>query len=326
LVLASFAPSVETAVEAGAGRIRTVRPARSVERAATALVETVPPEGEDRSARLARLLRAARSAALIVSRRGYGVARVCRSCGAEAACAVCGGPIVVEAGVATCRVCEAPGRCAVCAGATFGVERGGVERVAQWAGGVFHGPVGQARPGEDLAVGTGAAVGTAAAVKDIGPRRLDLVAILDPDRALARPGLHAAEQAVATWMEAAGWARPRAAGGRVLLQTRHPGHPAIQAMIRWDPVPFLAAEAARRAEAGFPPLHAVFRVRATRSDGAAERAIGEAGGRVVVTVPAEGSTLCLVTVRPDDVPRFRRAVVDLAVDGTVDRVDAEPPL
>jgi len=136
-VLASISPSVEVAVAAASsdtGRsMRTARPPRSEERLAAPLVETVPPEAEDRSARLGTLLRQARSAVLLVSRRGYGVARVCRSCGEPAACATCGGTIGVAGGHATCIACRSPGRCARCGGTSFGIERGGTERLAEWA-------------------------------------------------------------------------------------------------------------------------------------------------------------------------------------------------
>src|SRR5439155_24407460 len=163
-----------------------------------------------------------------------------------------------------CGVCRAPGRCAHCGGRSFGVERGGAERIAEWASRIAQVPldVATARARMDDAGGSTPRprqgrilVGTATAVGDVGAVRLDLVAILDPDRALSRPGLHAGERALATWMESAAWAGPRASGGRVLAQTRSPGHPAIQALIRWEPVPFLEAEAARRSDAGFAPGH-----------------------------------------------------------------------
>ena len=213
--LASLCPSVETAVAIAGGGIGVSRPTRQVERARAPLVETTPPEAEDRSPRLSRLLKEVRSAALIVSRAGYGVARVCRSCGQPAACAVCRGPIVVEGGAAACRVCGAPGRCATCGASDFGIERGGVERIAEWTRRMrplpvdveTEGPPARPDPGRIL-------VGTAAAVNDVPPVDLDLVAILDPDRALARPGVHAGERALATWMEAAAWVGPRERGGR----------------------------------------------------------------------------------------------------------------
>jgi primosomal protein N' (replication factor Y) len=322
-VLASLAPSVETASALAAGSIRAARPSRSVERAASPLVETAVPQAEDRSTRLATLLKAAGSAVLLVSRRGYGVARVCRVCGAPAACPACRGPIVIERGNAICRVCGAPGRCSVCGASEFGVDRGGTERIAEWARKIAPVPVvldsGARQPPSSGRV----LVSTATAVKDLGPLRIDLVAILDPDRALGRAGVRAGEQALATWMEAAAWAGPRGKGGRVLLHTRHPGHHAIQALVQWEPLRFLAAEAARRMEAGFPPGHPVYRIDgSTGLDGA----LKEAGAETVLATGANGGTVCLVAVPPDGLPRFRHEVLRLAAEGAVRRVKAEPQL
>jgi primosomal protein N' (replication factor Y) len=329
-VLASLSPSVETADAARSGAIRTARPPRAMERHGAPLVETVAPEAEDRSARLGTLIKSVRSAALIVSRRGYGVARVCRNCGEPAACARCRGSIVIQAGHPVCRVCGAPGRCANCGGAEFGVERAGTERIAEWARRISGLPVDLETP--QVPPPRPAAgrllVGTAAAVKDVGPVDLDLVAVLDPDRALARPGVLAGEQALATWMEAVAWTGPRPSGARALVQTRRSGQPAIQALVRWDPLPFLLAEAGRRAQAGFPPGHAVFRVRGDESLADALRSAG--AETVLATVePASsrgGGTLCLVAVPPGGIERFRREVRRLAVEGIVDRVEAEPQL
>jgi primosomal protein N' (replication factor Y) (superfamily II helicase) len=311
-VVSSLSPSVETAVAAKRGEIGTVRPPRNAERAAAPLVETAAPGAEDRSPRLTTLLRAARTAAVVVSRAGYGVARVCRSCGQPARCAECGGPIGAEGGAVSCLRCGAAGRCSVCSGTSFGIERGGVERIAEWA----------AR----IAPTASVEVGTAASVKDVGPRRLDLVALLDPDRALARPGFHAGEQALATWMEAAAWAGPRSGGGRVLAHTRTPGDPAVQALVRWEPLPFLFAEATRRAEAGFAPGHAVFRVSSPAAPEDVERAMKEAGARPVLTTAAGQATLCLVTVPPGSLHSFRGEIVRMVTEGNVDRIEAEPNL
>jgi hypothetical protein len=216
------------------------------------------------------------------------------------------------------------------------VEPSGTERIAEWARRASRLPVdldrGDAIPPRPAAGRI--LVGTAAAVKDVGPLQLDLVAILDPDRALARAGMDAGEQALATWMEAAAWAGARGHGGRVLVHTRHSGHAAIQALVRWDPVPFLMAEANRRAEAGFPAGHPVFRIQG--GEGLAD-ALGSAGAETVLATeigrssPAgapsrEGRTLCLVAVPPAALDRFRDEVRRLAAEGLVDRVEAEPQL
>jgi primosomal protein N' len=167
------------------------------------------------------------------------------------------------------------------------------------------------------------AVGTAAGVKEVGSGTVELVAILDPDRALSRPGIHAGERSVATWMEAASWAGPKGSGGRVLVQTRHPGHPAVQALVRWDPVPFLEGEARRRMEGGFPPGHPVFRVEGP--DGL-EEALRGAGGEPLVAAPAGDGRVCLLTIHPAFLGEFRSRVLRLASEGSVTRVEAEPQL
>ena len=321
-VMASFAPSVETAARVLSGEAAMVRPPREVERARAPLVETVPPEAEDRSPRLARLLKEATSAALVVSRAGYGVARVCRSCGHSAACARCGGPIVKERSAVVCATCGSPGRCANCGADSFGIERTGAERIVEWASRMATVPVALDAPDASNDPGPGrVVVGTAAAVKDVGPRELDLVAILDPDRALVRSGVHAGEQALATWMEAAAWTRPRSKGGRVLAQTRSPGHPALQALIRWDPIPFLRQEAESRTRAGFAPGHPTFRIEGTE---ALPQELAGIPTETALTSPRGEGTVCLVAVRPSDLATLRETIYRLAVSGVVNRVVAEP--
>jgi primosomal protein N' (replication factor Y) len=324
-VLSALSPSAAAAALADDGAAVTVRAARTAERAAAPIVETTRPAEEDRSARLGSLLRRARGAFLLVSRRGYGVARVCRTCGEPARCGVCAGPIVVRRGRPACGVCDAEGRCATCGGMTFGVERGGAERIQEWAAGLTGRAVGRVdEAGESILPEPGGIlVGTASAVKDYGPLRLGLVAVLDADRARRRPGLAAAEQVLATWFEAAAWAGPREAGGRVLLQTRDPADPAIQALVRSDPWHFHRAERPRLAEAGFPPGSPVFRLRGTAAIPEALRPLDP----VTLLVSGSGDeTVCLVTVRPADLEGFRERVRGLAEDQTVSRVEAEPQL
>lgn len=324
-VLAGLSPSGEAAAMAEDERLTRVQPPRSVERSAAPLVEAVRPAAEDRSPRLTALLRRSGGAFLMVSRHGYGVVRVCRDCGHPVRCARCGGPVTVQAGVPVCVVCSATATCSNCGSTRFGVERGGTERLEEWAAGLTGLPVTRVDAGEEAtppAPGR-VVVGTAAAVKDFGPRRVPLVAVLDPDRARRRAGLGAPEQALATWMEASAWAGPRDGGGRVLVQTGEPSDAAIQALIRWDPWHFHRAERGRRTDAGFPPGFPVFRV--TGSPALAD-ALGALEPVTLLTSAAEGQTVCLVTLRPNGVSRFRERVIEWAQQGTVARVEAEPQL
>src|SRR5207302_5683363 len=137
------------------------------------------------------------------------------------------------------------GRCANCGGRAFGIAPGGAERVEEWAGRVATVPVRRASPLDPgPPAGEGIVVGGPEAVKDVSPPGLDLVGILDADLAARRPGLAAAERALAVWMEAAGWARPN---GRVVVQTNRPGDPDIQALVQGNPMRHYRAEFQRRA-------------------------------------------------------------------------------
>ena len=328
------------------------RPPRGQERRAAPLVETVPPEGEDRSARLAALLREAESAALIVSRSGYGVARVCKRCTQPARCAACEGPIVFERSRAACRVCGAPGRCANCGAASFGVERGGVERVAEWAVRPAIAPVRIARSGNDDeeesigADGTGSPdsgrgaevahvdsgevlVGTAAAVKDAGPVRLDVVGLLDPDRALARPGAAGGRAGAGDVDGGRGVGRPARRGGPGAGPDAKPGPSGgagpdsmgAAPVPPWGRAPAsggrIPARVSRSSDWRF----------ANPPDGpGSESILRAAGAHSVLATAAMGLTLCLVAVRPESLSAFRLEILRLAADGVVDRVEAEPHL
>jgi primosomal protein N' (replication factor Y) len=324
-VLAAHAPSAEAVAAADGGRALVVRAPRQQERRAAPLVEVVRPAEEDRSFRLAETLKSSKGAFLLVSRRGYGVARVCRSCGEPARCSACHGPVVVRRGEPRCALCGTPAACPRCEGRSFGVERGGTERLQEWAGRATALPVTRVDEGDEaVPPGTGRiVVGTAAAVKDFGPRRVDLVGVLDPDRARRRAGVLASEQALATWMEAAVWAGPRDGGGRVVVQTREPGDPAIQALVRWDPWHFQHAERRRREEGGFPPGHPVFRVLGTEGLSEGLKMLDPV---TLLSTSLGDETVCLIALRPEQVGPFRRRILELLGGGVARRVEAEPQL
>lgn len=313
-VMSALFPSLEAAV----GRHVEVEPARR----RWPPVEVVRPGPEGRAARLVAGLRRARRAFLYSPLPGYGVARVCRSCGEPAACRDCGGTLRMQEGEVRCAVCGTGGRCASCGGEGFGIARGGAERVEEWARGVSSVPVrrvgqgGRPRPPGDAEV----LVGGVEAVKEFGVRGLDLVGILDADLAARRPGLSARERALAAWFEAAGWASP---DGRVIVQTEHPNDPGVQALVAGRPDRFARAELPRRAEAGFPVGSPVLRV-----VGSAEVATELSALRphTLLASSVGDQTVCLVALDPGEVTAFGRAARDLAERGVVTRVEAEPHL
>ncbi len=285
-------------------------------------VEVVRPGPEGRAPRLVSALKSARRGFVLSPLPGYGVARVCRECGEPDACAACGGLLRAQTGAVRCVVCGAEGRCANCGAADFGIVKGGAERVEEWAAKVSSAPVRRIGPGDPPMSPAEAeiVVGGVDAVKDVGWLDLDLVAILDVDLAARRPGIAARERALATWMEAAAWAGRE---GRVIVQTAHPGDPAVQALVSGNPARYYRTELPRRAEAGFPAGWPVFRVAGGSQLHAELEALEP---RTLLVSAGEGETLCLLALDPERVPAFSRSIRTLAGRGVVTRVEAEPHL
>ena len=285
-------------------------------------VEVVRPGPAGRAARLVRALASAKRGFLYSPLPGWGVAQVCRVCGEPAACASCGGMLRAAAGAVTCVVCGAAGRCRSCGASSFGVRRGGAEHVEEWAGRAAGVPVHRIRDGETprLPAGDEILVGGPDDVRDLGTGDLDLVAILDADLADRRPGLAARERSLSTWMEAVGWARPR---GRAIVQASSPGDPIVQALVRGNPDRFHADERARRRDAGLPVGAAVFRI---TGNAGLEDELGSFSPSILLVSSVEGRTVCLLALDPGRVPALGERLRELATDGVVDRVEAEPHL
>jgi primosomal protein N' (replication factor Y) len=95
--------------------------------------------------------------------------------------------------------------------------------------------------------------------------------LLDGWALLGRPSLRAAEEALRKWLNAAALARP----GSTVLINADAGLPAVQALIRWDPVGHAERELAEREELAFPP--AVRMAAITGSAAAVEELLGRVG-------------------------------------------------
>jgi primosomal protein N' (replication factor Y) (superfamily II helicase) len=283
-------------------------------------VEVVRPGPEGRARRLREALAQAHRAFVYAPTPGAGTARVCRACGAPAACAACGGLLRLQAGEVRCTVCASTGRCASCGAADFGIRRGGAERVEAWVASIATVPVARAGPPRLPNRGGEILIGGPEDVRDLGPGGLDLVAILDVDRTLRRPGLGARERALAIWMEAVGWTR---ASGRAIVQTEDPADPAVQALVRGNPDRFHARERARRDELGFPVGNPVFRV---VGDARLAPELEAFGARTSLVSALGRRTVCLLALEPDQVPGFGSWMRELAARGIVERVEAEPHL
>jgi primosomal protein N' (replication factor Y) len=81
----------------------------------------------------------------------------------------------------------------------------------------------------------------------------DLVAFLDFDQEVLAPRYRAAEEAMSLLAQAARLVGRRENGGRILIQTRMPQHPVLQAAVNADPGSLARAELEIRRQLQQPP-------------------------------------------------------------------------
>ncbi|MES2304044.1 MAG: primosomal protein N' [Gemmatimonadota bacterium] len=96
-------------------------------------------------------------------------------------------------------------------------------------------------------------LGTQMIAKGIDFPNVTLVGVVDADTALHLPDFRAAERTFQLVAQVAGRAGRGPKGGRVLVQTRQPEHPALAFASRHDAEGFLAAEAELRRSPTYPP-------------------------------------------------------------------------
>ena len=81
----------------------------------------------------------------------------------------------------------------------------------------------------------------------------DLVAFLDFDQEILAPRYRAAEEAMSLIAQAARLVGRRENGGRILIQTRMPQHPVLQAAVNADPGSLARSELEMRRQLQQPP-------------------------------------------------------------------------
>ena len=197
----------------------------------------------------------------VVNRRGRARLLACRTCGELARCAVCDAAVAQPDRELVCPRCGAvrPTVCLACHGSAFRTVRPGVSRLRDdVAGLVPRVEVAEVDARTDAVPDAPVLVGTEAVLHRArrGDPPIRLVAFLEFDQELLAPRVRAAEQAL--------WLLARAArlvggrrGGRVLVQTRVPGHDVLHAAATGELADLLDAESARRRALGFPPFGGV---------------------------------------------------------------------
>ncbi len=214
-----------------------------------------------------------------VPRAGYLPSLGCGTCRAPARCPACHGPLkavdrphpLSVEGVAdeppgarpgvpvtVCGWCARPWpvwTCPRCGGHRLRARTVGVERTAQELARSFAGAsLVVSRPGRMPASvgGVGTLVVATPGVEPVPEDGYAAAVLLDGDTLLARADLRAGEEALRRWAAAAALVRPAEAGGLVVL-CADPEAPAVQALVRGDPVGFAERELSERQELGLPP-------------------------------------------------------------------------
>jgi primosomal protein N' (replication factor Y) len=192
-----------------------------------------------------------------VPRRGYLAAIACARCRAQSRCAVCGGPLQIGGSheIPGCRWCGALATdwaCPRCGSDRLRAIVTGAARTAEELGRAFPGVPVRTSGGEHVLAEVSAEPALVIATPGAEPLAAGGYAaalLLDGWALLGRPSLRAAEETLRRWLNAAALARP----GAPVVVLADAALPAVQALIRWDPVTFSERELAERTELGFPP-------------------------------------------------------------------------
>jgi primosomal protein N' (replication factor Y) len=298
LVLGSATPSLEAMALTGS-RLELIRlPARvgmrplpPVELVDLRVVPKVAAAGpvpwsERLDEAIAGALERREQAILLLNRRGWASFLQCGDCGEVRRCPRCSVSLTVHQNPVTlrCHYCghaePVPLSCAACAHplqqmrgvGTQQVERLLAERYptariarmdldstsTKWShqrilGAVEHGEV-------DLLVGT------QMIAKGLDFPNVTVVGVVDADTGLYLPDFRSAERSFQLLAQVAGRAGRGPRGGRVLVQTRNPRHPALMYAARHDTEGFLADELRARQWPPYPPTVALANVVASGPD------------------------------------------------------------
>jgi primosomal protein N' (replication factor Y) (superfamily II helicase) len=228
-----------------------------------------------------------------VPRRGYLDAIACARCRAQARCAECGGPLQIGGSheVPGCRWCGALATdwtCPRCGSGRLRALVTGAARTAEELGRAFPEVPVRTSGGQHVLAAVSAEPALVIATPGAEPVAAGGYAaalLLDGWALLGRPSLRAAEETLRRWLNAAALVRP----GAPVVVLAEAALPAVQALIRWDPVGFAEREVAERAQLGFPP--AVRMAAITGSPAAVADFVGSAGlpeeAEVLGPVPAD---------------------------------------
>lgn len=247
-------------------------------------------------------------AVLLLNRRGFASFLLCRECGHVPTCDSCSTSLTYhEVGSRlACHHCDArrpvPPVCPECGSPYLRQFGAGTQRVEAELAAVAPGlPV--VRMDADTTTGkggheralaafealeSGILLGTQMIAKGLDYPEVTLVGVVNADTTLHLPDFRAAERTWQLLEQVAGRAGRGKKGGRVIIQTYWPDHPAIQAVAAHDAAKFYEREAADRRELGYPPYGALANVIVRAGDNRSAADVATAVARELESrIPAE---------------------------------------
>ena len=244
---------------------------------------------------------------LLLNRRGYATRIQCPGCGHVIYCPDCAIPMTHhrQGNKLVCHFCDhqtpEPSRCPECDFTAIKFSGLGTQRLEQYINSMFpdvptirmdtdtmkrpgshEAALARFRSGEIKIL-----LGTQMIAKGLDFPNVTLVGVVNADSALHFPDFRAAERTFALVTQVAGRSGRGPKGGRVLVQTFSPEHPAIIASTKHDYVGFANGELPMRRQVGFPPFGRLARVVVRSPSEVLAEQMGEQIGETIQNVADE---------------------------------------
>jgi primosomal protein N' (replication factor Y) len=291
-LLGSATPAMETYHNASSAKYELLTMAARVENRSLAVVEIVDLRAEFQKTHqtspiskglhdgIAECLQFQTQALILINRRGYSWSVLCRSCGASVQCANCSISLAYhkQRNRLECHYCgyvqSVPKTCPKCDSKYVYFFGEGSEHLEERLRKEFPGAR-IARLDRDTvrtkqqyqetlgAFASGALdilVGTQMLAKGHDFQRVTLVGVVSADSSLSMPDFRAAERTFQLLTQVAGRAGRGDLPGRVLIQTYHPEHYAIQDALKQDYLSFYGRELHYRRMMAYPPFSSLANV------------------------------------------------------------------
>ena len=149
-------------------------------------------------------------------------------------------------------------------------------------------------------------LGTQMIAKGLDFPNVTLVGVINADTALHFPDFRAAERTFQLVTQVAGRTGRSARGGRVLVQTFSPDHPAIAAAVHHDYLRFVSQELPSRQQFGYPPAAEMIRLIVRgEQEGVTTAFCQQLADRLQGAFPAEAEELRLLGPAPAPIAKLR---------------------